>query len=51
MDMQEWMSLSHFVLLGKSFDVSWAYDTKRIKLNQSGEGAAPTHIVNNCSGK
>ena len=48
--MQEWMTLSHFVLLGKNFDVSLAYGTRKIILNRSGGGVAPTHVVNNYKG-
>lgn len=49
--MQEWMTLSHFVLLGKNFDVFLAYGTRKIKLNQSGEGVVPTHVVSSCRGE
>lgn len=45
------MILSHSVLLGKNFDVSLAYGTRKIELNRSGEGAAPIHVVNNCRGE
>jgi len=41
------MNLSRFVLLERNFDVSWAYGTRRIKLNPFGEGVTPTHVVSN----